>query len=70
MNKSYFVKKYLKPLILASNIAVEDVKYEHSQENQTETVILRFINGHEKSVNVSFDSLTEMVKDVFKYGIN
>ena len=70
MNKSYFVRKYLRPLILASDVAIEDVRYEYSQENQTETVTLRFINGHEKDINVSFDSLPEMVKDVFKYGIN
>lgn len=62
MEKIDFVKKYLEPLLKASEPNIDSVDY--SAGTHSETVHIKFKNGHQRNVSVIFDSLTTLAADV------
>lgn len=63
--KMVFVKEYVAPmLIFATDHEVRSARYMVSGSD--ERVEIRFSNGYVKSVNVTMDSLTAIVRDVMK----
>ena len=63
-NKAEFVEKYLKPLLIASNVEVVDAVYE--KRGYEEVVIITFWGGGTHVKNVTADSLIALSRDVMK----
>lgn len=62
--KAYFVTYYLKPLLQAAEVNVKDASYR--EEDDRELVRLTYIDGSTEDVNVSWDSLIAITRDVIK----
>lgn len=62
--KAYFVAHYLKPLLQAAEVNVKDASYH--EENDRELVRLTYIDGSTEDINVSWDSLIAITRDVVK----
>lgn len=68
-NKKAFVSQYLKPLMRALRIGINDVYYErrpHDGYIGDEYVVIVFTNVYKKEVCVTADSLIALVRDVLK----
>lgn len=61
-NKAEFVEKYLKPLLIATNVEVIDAVYE--KQGYEEIVRITFLGGGTRVKNVSYDSLIALSRDV------
>lgn len=62
--KAYFVAHYLKPLLQAAGVNVKDASYR--EEDDRELVRLTYIDGSTEDINVSWDSLIAITRDVIK----
>lgn len=62
--KAYFVMHYLKPLLQAAEVNVKDASYR--EEDDRELVRLTYIDGSTEDINVSWDSLIAITRDVIK----
>lgn len=62
--KAYFVAHYLKPLLQAAEVNVKDASYR--EEDDRELVRLTYIDGSTEDINVSWDSLISITRDVIK----
>ena len=62
--KAYFVAHYLKPLLQAAEVNVKDASYR--EEDERELVRLTYIDGSTEDINVSWDSLISITRDVIK----
>ena len=63
-HKAYFVAHYLKPLLQAAEVNVKDASYR--EEEERELVRLTYIDGSTEDINVSWDSLIAITRDVIK----
>lgn len=63
--KTKFVKHELKSLCKKINPKIENLTY-YIETNYEEYVIIKFLNGYEKKVCVSCDSLKAIVIDVLQ----
>lgn len=62
--KAYFVAHYLKPLLQAAEVNVKDASYR--EEDDRELVRLTYIDGSTEDINVLWDSLIAITRDVIK----
>lgn len=62
--KAYFVTHYLKPLLQAAEVNVKAASYR--EEDDRELVRLTYIDGSTEDINVSWDSLIAITRDVIK----
>lgn len=62
--KAYFVAHYLKPFLQAAEVDVKDASYR--EEDERELVRLTYIDGSTEDINVSWDSLIAITRDVIK----
>lgn len=62
--KAYFVAHYLKPLLQAAEVDVIDASYR--EEGERELVRLTYRDGGTQDINVSWDSLIAITRDVVR----
>ena len=65
-DKELFVKKYLSPMLVATNVGINSVEYWISNCPQIEYIRLNYSSGKVANVNVTADSLIAMIYDVVK----
>lgn len=75
MNRVYdgkvdFTERLLRPLVMATDPAIVDVRYSAHQNSDgylyNELVIITYRNGYEIKVNVGADSYLAMTRDTLK----
>lgn len=62
--KIIFVRDYLSPMLVATNVGIISAEFVVSNEMQREYVVITFVSGEVKKVNVTADSLIAMLYDV------
>lgn len=65
MNKTFFVRKFLRPLIKAVDKDVDEVYYLKTADGE-EFVNICYLNGSKRRIIVTGDSLKAIVQDVIK----
>lgn len=65
-DKELFVKKYLSPMLVATNVGINSAEYWISNCPQIEYIRLNYSSGKVANVNVTADSLIAMIYDVVK----
>lgn len=65
MNKEFFVKQYLQPLMQNLEINVKSVDY-FLYENNEEFIIITYLNEYQKKKCVTADSLKALVVDALR----
>lgn len=60
--KKWYVEKLLEPVLQASNLDVDSVRYE--KNSSMEIVTITYIGGHRDRINVTWNSLAAILKEV------
>lgn len=62
--KKWYVEKFLEPLLQASYLDVDSVRYE--KNGSMEVVTITYIGGHRDRINVTGNSLEAILRDVVR----
>lgn len=66
--KKWYVEKLLEPVMQASNLDVDSVRYE--KNGSMEVVTINYIGGHRDRINVTWNSLSAVLLEVVRQAVS
>ncbi|MDE6200344.1 MAG: hypothetical protein K2M47_00720 [Clostridiales bacterium] len=64
--KAEFVEKYLSPMLAAADMQIKSASYRCNVETRAEYIDIIYIGGHKRRVDVTKDSLQELIRAVLQ----